>query len=278
MTTESELSDQYGDTYGDPFATLLTLAPEGAEGSDAGQVPVARHGHFGDGLFGEAKPTAPRGLVARLLSGTLGSIVAVGAGLGLVLGVGVSLVGGGDDAPAVPTASGQAAGTQAGAGQQGAGSQGGQQAGAGQAAGQAGQGAGQGSGQGAAAGSSAKPSIAVDSKGRPTLTGSFTLWAADPQKNACADHPQVPDIKAGAAVVLSDGSGKQLARTTLSAGTVEATKRGCVFPFQVAGLPKTDSYQLKVGRQGALTFSATDLAGNGWRVQLNLGLPSQTTG
>jgi hypothetical protein len=88
----------------------------------------------------------------------------------------------------------------------------------------------------------------------------------------------VPDIRTGAAVVLSDGAGKELARTTLGVGTVEATKRGCVFPFQLAGLPKTDRYQLKVGRQGALTFNGQDLAGNGWRVQLNLGLPSQSTG
>ena len=88
--------------FADPFADLLTLERDAAAAgqSSIGQLPVARHGHFGDGLFGEAKPTAPQNLTTRLLSGTIGSLVAVGAGLGLVLGVGLSLVGGGDDAPA----------------------------------------------------------------------------------------------------------------------------------------------------------------------------------
>ena len=109
----------------------------------------------------------------------------------------------------------------------------------------------------------------------PKLTGAFTLWSAEPQRNPCVDHPQVPDIKAGTAVMVSDADGNVLATTRLAKGQPEATRRGCVFAFTLAGLPATDSYQVKVGRQSTLTYPTAALANNGWRVILNLGLPDQ---
>ena len=109
----------------------------------------------------------------------------------------------------------------------------------------------------------------------PKLTGSFTVWSAGPQRNPCVDHPQVPDIKAGAPVVVSDAAGKVLATTRLAQGRPEATKRGCVFAFSLAGLPSADSFAVKVGRQSILTFPTAALANNGWRVTLNLGLPDR---
>ena len=109
----------------------------------------------------------------------------------------------------------------------------------------------------------------------PKLTGSFTVWSAGPQRNPCVDHPQVPDIKAGAPVVVSDAAGKVLATTRLAQGRPEATRRGCVFAFSLAGLPSADSFAVKVGRQSILTFPTAALANNGWRVTLNLGLPDR---
>ena len=65
---------------------------------------------------------------------------------------------------------------------------------------------------GVAPAASAEQAVAVP----PKLTGAFTLWSAAPQRNPCVDHPQVPDIKAGTAVMVSDADGNVLATTRLA--------------------------------------------------------------
>jgi hypothetical protein len=196
---------------------------------------------------------APVGARRRGL-GTAGSLLIVGLGLvvavGLVTGVLFALL---------------------------PGSTGGPTGGSGAAAGAAGGSGASGSAAGAGASAAGTKAGAGSAAALPTLTGTFTLWSSKPQRNACAAHPQVPDIAPAAPVLVTDTGGTVLARSTLAAGRVESTRRGCVYPFTLAGLPRADGYQVKVGRQSALTYPAADLAAAGWRVQLNLGLPAPPT-
>jgi hypothetical protein len=186
--------------------------------------------------------------------GTAGSVAVIGVGLGVVLGLAVSVL-----YAVMPGSKGDGGASAARPGSGAA------------AAGQVGQRPGQPAGAG-------KPAAGAAAVGLPTITGTFTLWSTKPQKNACADHPQLPDIAAAAPVLVSDEGGTVLARSALTAGRMEGTHRGCVFSFSVAGVPRAEGYQVKVGRQSALTYPAADLVEAGWQVQLNLGLPDPPAG
>jgi hypothetical protein len=105
------------------------------------------------------------------------------------------------------------------------------------------------------------------------LTGSFTLWAASPRANPCEPRSEAPDIHAGAPVDVKDASEAVIAGTTLGEGAPDATNRGCVFPFRIARLPVADEYTVQVGARTGVTYPKADVAGTGWRIDLNLGLP-----
>ncbi len=111
----------------------------------------------------------------------------------------------------------------------------------------------------------------------PAIHGTFTLWAATPQPDACAPRSEAPDIRAGAMVSVRDGAGAVLATSRLARGVADASKRGCVFPFTVAGIPQAATYSVSVGGRAGLAYPRAALTANGWQVALNLGLPDPPT-
>jgi hypothetical protein len=82
------------------------------------------------------------------------------------------------------------------------------------------------------------------------------------------------DINAGTAVVLRDGSGAVLARTTLGPGAMRVNakdfREDCVFTFS-ATVPDRASYDIEVGNRGSVSFSRTDLSRAGWHPTLTIG-------
>jgi hypothetical protein len=74
-----------------------------------------------------------------------------------------------------------------------------------------------------------------------------------------------PDIATGAPVVITDAAGKTLARTSLRAGVFDVNA-DCVFGF-VTSVPKSDTYQIKVGQRDAVTYPAAAIT----HPQLSLG-------
>jgi hypothetical protein len=74
-----------------------------------------------------------------------------------------------------------------------------------------------------------------------------------------------PDIATGAPVVITDAAEKTLARTNLRAGVFDVNA-DCVFGF-VTSVPKSDTYQIKVGQRDAVTYPAAAIT----HPQLSLG-------
>ena len=98
------------------------------------------------------------------------------------------------------------------------------------------------------------------------LRGRVTVPAAGaaPSVAGVSCASAVPDVAAGALVVVSDAKGHELARGELGGGvTVTATGSsgvGCDFPFQVRAVPGgVDRYAVSVAGRPAQTFAAAAL-------------------
>lgn len=74
-----------------------------------------------------------------------------------------------------------------------------------------------------------------------------------------------PDIVAGAPVIITNGSGKRLAHTTLRAGVFDLNA-DCVFGF-VTRVGTSDTYQIKVGKRDPVNYPAAAIT----HPQLSLG-------
>lgn len=74
-----------------------------------------------------------------------------------------------------------------------------------------------------------------------------------------------PDIVTGSPVVITDGSGKTLARTKLRPGVFDVNA-DCVFGF-VTSVKKSDTYQIKVGQRDPVNYPAAAIT----HPQLSLG-------
>jgi hypothetical protein len=104
------------------------------------------------------------------------------------------------------------------------------------------------------------------------LTGTFTLFvSSQPQAKPCQPQPGFDDIAAGAPVVVRNERGAAVATTTLSPGSPEASKRGCVYKFTAQRLPVSATYTVTVGRRGGLPYSYEDLKKAHWHVAIGLG-------
>lgn len=77
------------------------------------------------------------------------------------------------------------------------------------------------------------------------------------------------DIYAGTPVVIRDGDGSIVGIAKLRGGKV--TMDGCVFHFQVEGLPDTNFYTVTTSDRGSLSYTRGDLVDQKWRVQLTIG-------
>lgn len=87
------------------------------------------------------------------------------------------------------------------------------------------------------------------------------------------------DIAAGVPVTVTNQTGEIIGATTLAAGWFNEQETanpgdppgGCVFPFEVAGLPDATFYSVEVGQRGELTYSLSELEAADWTVWSTLG-------
>ena len=71
------------------------------------------------------------------------------------------------------------------------------------------------------------------------------------------------DLRVGAQVVVSDGSGKVLATSNLTGGVLSSD--GCTFTYS-AEVADADFYSVDVTHRGALTYSRAELENANWEV------------
>lgn len=113
---------------------------------------------------------------------------------------------------------------------------------------------------------------------RNAITGEITLGAKNYDKyvgsgdgTPCFGYRGYSDVKSGAQVLLLDGAGVTIATSSLNPGVVSNDRSECVFTFTLPDAPKADFYRVKISHRDGPTWSAADLEGRGWRVELTLG-------
>jgi hypothetical protein len=77
------------------------------------------------------------------------------------------------------------------------------------------------------------------------------------------------DIQPGLTVVIRDGSNNIIGMGKLSPGKIEEGV-SCVFPYRIAGVPKTNFYSIEIGRRGSVNYSYQDLVENNFYVETML--------
>lgn len=104
-----------------------------------------------------------------------------------------------------------------------------------------------------------------------TLEGTFQLIDSGIRDLAdgCFGTGGYDDIRSGLGVTVRDGSGSILATGRLGRGTMDGSVK-CIFPFEIAALPKVDFYAVEVGRRGELSYSFDELERMGWQVGFSL--------
>lgn len=100
-----------------------------------------------------------------------------------------------------------------------------------------------------------------------SLTGSSGIGHQD---NRCWGEDGYDDIKAGAQVIVRDGTGRTLAVGELQAGT-RRSQVECRFDFSVSGVAEAEFYTVEVSHRGEVQFSAAELEASGWVAELSLG-------
>ncbi len=105
------------------------------------------------------------------------------------------------------------------------------------------------------------------------LSGFFTLyhsgnWTYNDKKE-CVGHGGYDDFQPGMPVVVKDQSGSIIGSAETVFLRVSATK-DCVMSFDVPAVPDEPFYSVEVGHRGTVTYSAADMAGKGWRLELAL--------
>lgn len=82
------------------------------------------------------------------------------------------------------------------------------------------------------------------------------------------------DIVGGEDVVVRDGNGEELARTTLAIGQPSADGTECTFPFAIADLPETSSYTFTVGERAPVDYTLDELRQDDFAIVLALTDPA----
>jgi hypothetical protein len=108
--------------------------------------------------------------------------------------------------------------------------------------------------------------------GGHTLEGKLSLFDTKfgTSIGSCTGEGGYDDIRAGAAVIVKDESGKVLATGSLGSGKI-TDPATCEFSFSLADVPDAKFYQIEVSHRGALTYSRDDLDKRGWKVEFTLG-------
>lgn len=105
--------------------------------------------------------------------------------------------------------------------------------------------------------------------GPTTLRGSFVLAAYDRAfPSACPGRSGFSDLRAGAPVVVRDGSGEVLGEGVL-AGERDLTPFGCAWEFEVDDVPTDrDSYAVEVGNRDPVLYTRDQLGADDFEVEL----------
>ena len=98
-----------------------------------------------------------------------------------------------------------------------------------------------------------------------TDSGGFTT----DHNGDCAGEGGYDDIEAGLQVLVKDRQGTTLAKGELGPG--EKNRITCSFEFVVDDVPRSDFYEVSVGRRGSVTYKRAELEKNGWLVTFSLG-------
>lgn len=112
------------------------------------------------------------------------------------------------------------------------------------------------------------PTVALE-----TIRGTMTLGLDGAQVtfnqggSTCVGKGGFDDIRPGAQVRVTDGSGQVLAVGQLDGPGVVA--EGCVFSFSVQ-VPPADFYTVEVSHRGGLTYSRAEMESRGWTVAFSL--------
>jgi hypothetical protein len=110
-----------------------------------------------------------------------------------------------------------------------------------------------------------------------TISGGMTLIDSDTVGTGehCAGSGGYSDIKDAMPVTIKDGAGAIIAKGVTGDGTRpkdggEYSSIKCRFEFKVENVPKSDFYQVEIGRRGGLTFSFDEMQKKEWKVESSL--------
>jgi hypothetical protein len=144
-------------------------------------------------------------------------------------------------------------------------------------------------GLGAVAGTKSAPRVTSQAKTKQTsipfipkaesysVKGSVTLVDSEIGGTAsnCYGTGGFDDINASMPVTIKDSAGAIIATGETGVGSQpsdsEYSSVQCKFEFTINEIPKSNFYQIQVGRRGNLNYSFEDMTKNGWEVKLSLG-------
>jgi hypothetical protein len=88
------------------------------------------------------------------------------------------------------------------------------------------------------------------------------------------------DLKAGAAVVVTNQNGTTIGSSSLDEGQLPkdpaemkdpTAPTTCTFAFVVGSVPRASFYKIEVAHRGQVTYSFDQLASNGWSAKMAIG-------
>ncbi|MCC6313352.1 MAG: hypothetical protein IT337_05025 [Thermomicrobiales bacterium] len=106
--------------------------------------------------------------------------------------------------------------------------------------------------------------------GQVTLISSSMVVGQQDGAPACKGAGGYADIIGGASVVMENGSGKQLAQTTLGLGEPTSDDSICVFPFAIAELPESNDYVLRISDRPPVPYTLDELRADNFTIRLRL--------
>lgn len=121
------------------------------------------------------------------------------------------------------------------------------------------------------------PGAVSPSPSGQTLTGTFTLTnseAVDRTATDCAGTGGYSDVRSGLDATVKNAAGLIIGKGSLVARMGDKDKLElfkCTYDFRITGIGDYQFYVVTVGRRGELTYSAEELSGMGWDVEMSLG-------
>ncbi len=104
-----------------------------------------------------------------------------------------------------------------------------------------------------------------------TIRGTMILTDGRTLAANCVGQGAFSDLRAGAAVVLTDESGARIGSARLQAGEPDFDDQVCSYPFTLAAVPSDRAeYAVEVGHRGRVTKSRAEMVQSGWTYFLSL--------